>query len=82
MKLTFKLDYTDDMPGGDRGYEVLRRGFYIGTVESDWAPHPTIEGGTPVRCWSFRHKDGRHGEGPSRIKAVEAALALPVPVRS
>jgi hypothetical protein len=76
MKLTYRLDYSDDTPDGDRGYEVLRRGYVIGYVEKDWVPNP-IEGGDPVRSWSFTHVDGRRADGPSRPKAVEAALALP-----
>lgn len=76
MKLSFKLCYTDEEPGGDRQYEVVRFGRIIGTVSNDWAPHPTIIGGTPVRWWYFTSVDGRRGDGKSRAAAVEAAIAV------
>jgi predicted RNA-binding protein with PUA domain len=81
MKFTYKLDYSNDEPGGDRGYEVIRRGFFIGYVEKDWRPNATPNG-TPVRCWTFKHTDGRWADGKTRAQAVEAALALPVPEKA
>lgn len=79
MKLSYRLDYTDDEPGGERGYEVLRNRRVIGNVSSDMAPHPTIEGGTPVKAWIAKLWDGRRGEGLTRPAAVADALAKPVP---
>lgn len=76
MKLTYRLDYSDEMPGGDRSYEVHRFGRIIGLVANDWAPSAT-EGGTPVRCWYFESNNGRKGSGRTRQAAVEAAMATP-----
>jgi hypothetical protein len=71
---TFRLDYTDEMPGGDRSYEVHRFGRIIGLVSNDWASSAT-EGGTPVRWWYFESNDGRKGSAKTRQAAVEAAMA-------
>jgi hypothetical protein len=77
----FTLDYSDEEPGGERGYEVTRYGRFIGTVGTEWLPSHEI-GGVPVRGWLFRHVDGRWADGRSRQGAIDAALALPVPEKA
>jgi hypothetical protein len=76
--LKFRL--TDIPDGGyqaddERTYDVLHRGFYIGTVERcDLLPR--IAGDPPPAGWAFVSGDRRHsGEGRTRADAVTAAYS-------
>lgn len=78
--LKYRLDYSDEEPGGERIYVVMTgRNHELGSVGSDMAPHPTIEGGTPVRAWWAKLLDGRTGFGLTRPAAMADAMAQPEP---